>query len=335
MFETFIFAANAILPIVLIISLGYVLKKIKFIDLHFINMLNKYVFRVGLPVLLFYNVYSIESFDEIKWGVILFAVLSILVMFVIGWFSIFFTVKDPNQKGVILQAVIRSNFALIGIPLAQSLGGINALLIVSLLSAFTIPLANILSVISLTMYQRNELGEKISKKKMVKSVLTNPLIIGVGLGLLVIFLRGLVTPEGGTPPFTLKDDMKFGYDALRLIGQTATPMALIALGGQFEISVIKPLLNKIVLGVTWRNIIVPGVVLTLAVLLEDRIVGMKDAYAALIALFGTPLAVSSAIMVHEMGGDEKLAGQLVIWSSIFSILSLFTIIMIFRGIGAL
>lgn len=335
MFETFIFAANAILPIVLIISLGYVLKKIKFIDLHFINMLNKYVFRVGLPVLLFYNVYSIESFDEIKWGVILFAVLSILVMFVIGWFSIFFTVKDPNQKGVILQAVIRSNFALIGIPLAQSLGGINALLIVSLLSAFTIPLANILSVISLTMYQRNELGEKISKKKVVKSVLTNPLIIGVGLGLLVIFLRGLITPEGGVPPFTLKDDMKFGYDALRLIGQTATPMALIALGGQFEISVIKPLLNKIVLGVTWRNIIVPGVVLTLAVLLEDRIVGMKDAYAALIALFGTPLAVSSAIMVHEMGGDEKLAGQLVIWSSIFSILSLFTIIMIFRGIGAL
>jgi hypothetical protein len=81
--------------------------------------------------------------------------------------------------------------------------------------------------------------------------------------------------------------------------------------------------------------IVPGVVLTLAVLLEDQITGMKDAYAALIALFGTPLAVSSAIMVHEMGGDEKLAGQLVIWSSIFSIITLFTIIMIFRGIGAL
>ncbi|PKK94067.1 MAG: AEC family transporter [Tenericutes bacterium HGW-Tenericutes-6] len=335
MLDTFIFAANAVLPIVLIITLGYILKKIKFIDLHFINMLNKYVFRVGLPVLLFYNVYSIQSFDEIKWGVILFAVLAILIMFFVGWLSIFFTVKDPNQKGVILQAVIRSNFALIGIPLAQSLGGINALLIVSLLSAFTIPLANVLSVISLTIYQRNELGEKISKKKMIKSVVTNPLIIGVGLGLLVIFLRGLITPLGGTPIFTLKDDMKFGYDALRLIGQTATPMALIALGGQFEISVIKPLLSKIVLGVTWRNMIVPGVVLTLAVLLEDQITGMKDAYAALIALFGTPLAVSSAIMVHEMGGDEKLAGQLVIWSSIFSIITLFTIIMIFRGIGAL
>ena len=177
MLDTFLFAANAILPIVILILLGYFLKKIKFIDLHFINILNKYVFRVGLPILLFYNVYNIENFSQINWGVILFSVFAMLILFIICYISIIFTVKDPNQKGVILQVVVHSNFALIGIPLAQTIGGFEALVVVALLSAFTIPLANVLSVIALTMFQVDEVGEKISVKKMISGLVKIFLII--------------------------------------------------------------------------------------------------------------------------------------------------------------
>ena len=129
--------------------------------------------------------------------------------------------------------------------------------------------------------------------------------------------------------------MYFVYDSIRLVSVTASPMALIALGGQFELSVVRPLIKKIILGVSWRIIIVPGVVLTFAYLLQDKIPGMEYSYPALIALFATPVAVSSAIMVHEMGGDEKLAGQLVVWSSVFSIFTLFAVIIIFRMLGAI
>lgn len=335
MFDTFLFAANAILPIVLIILIGYFLKRIHFIDQHFVNILNKYVFRVGLPALLFFNVYNINDLSEIKFGVIIFAVVMMLILFSLGYLTIPLTVKDPNQKGVILQVIVRSNFALIGIPLAQTLGGVEAIAVVALLSAFTIPLANVLSVIALTMYQTNEHGERISVKKMMKNILTNPLILGVFSGLLALFIRGLITPQGGEPFFSLKDDTKFVYDTIKLISQTASPMALIALGGQFELSVVKPLWKKIALGVIWRIVLVPAITLGLAYYLEDQIPGMQYAYAGLIALFATPIAVSSAIMVHEMGGDEKLAGQLVIWSSVFSIFTLFGFIVFFRSIGAL
>lgn len=205
MFDTFMFAANAILPIVLLIILGYVLKKLKFIDLHFTNVLNKYVFRVGLPALLFYNVYNIENVFEIKWGVILFAVVMMLILYGVGLLTIPLLVKDPNQKGVVLQVIVRSNFALIGIPLAQTLGGIESIAVVALLSAFTIPLANVLSVVSLNMYQINDSGEKISVKKMFLNILTNPLIIGVFSGLFALFIRGLITPDGGVPIFSLKE----------------------------------------------------------------------------------------------------------------------------------
>ncbi len=335
MFDTFMFAANAILPIVLLIILGYVLKKLKFIDLHFTNVLNKYVFRVGLPALLFYNVYNIENVFEIKWGVILFAVVMMLILYGVGLLTIPLLVKDPNQKGVVLQVIVRSNFALIGIPLAQTLGGIESIAVVALLSAFTIPLANVLSVVSLNMYQINDSGEKISVKKMFLNILTNPLIIGVFSGLFALFIRGLITPDGGVPIFSLKEDTKFLYDSIKLISQTASPMALIALGGQFELSVVKPLIKQIILGVSWRIVLVPVITLGLAYYLEKHIPGMEYAYAGLIALFATPVAVSSAIMVHEMGGDEKLAGQLVIWSSVFSIFTLFGFIVFFRAVGAL
>ncbi|MDY0075554.1 MAG: AEC family transporter [Acholeplasmataceae bacterium] len=334
MLDTFLFAANAILPIVVIILLGYLLRRIRFIDEHFVNVLNKYVFRIGLPALLFYNVYNIESVSDIKFGVIGFSVAMMLILFCLGLLTIPLMIKDPNQKGVILQVIVRSNFALIGIPLAQTLGGLEGIAVVALLSAFTIPLANILSVVSLNMYQMNDQGERISAKKMMINILTNPLILGVFAGLLALVLRGLITPQGGTPLFTIKEDARFIYDSIRLISVTASPMALIALGGQFELSVVKPLIKQISLGVIWRIVLVPAAALGLAYYFESKIPGMEFAYAGLIALFGTPVAVSSAIMVHEMGGDEKLAGQLVIWSSIFSIFTLFAIIMIFRSIGA-
>lgn len=330
--STLLFAFNAIMPIVLLVVLGYLLKRIRFIDQYFINILNKYVFRVGLPILLFYNVYSIENLEDIDWAVILFAVLAILSVFMVGLIFVIIFIKNPEQKGVILQGIYRSNFALIGIPLAQALGGLQALAIVSIISAFTIPLLNILSVISLTIFQRNELGQKISIRKLAKIIITNPLIIGVFLGLITLVIRSFIPIKDGELVFSLKNDLSFSYTFIKMISQTASPMALLALGGQFEFAVVKNLAKEIIMGVTWRLIIVPAVVLYVAYTLSTKIPGIHDSYPAFIALFGTPLAVSSSIMVNEMGGDRNLAGQLVVWSTLLSMFSIFLIIVVMKSI---
>jgi hypothetical protein len=57
------------------------------------------------------------------------------------------------------------------------------------------------------------------------------------------------------------------------------------------------------------------------------------AYAAAVALFATPAAVVSAVIAKEMGGDDNLAGQIVVWSTLFSIPSMIIIIVILRTIG--
>ena len=138
--ETLFFALNAILPIMLLIALGYQLKRIEMFNHGFLKTANSFVFRVALPVLLFINIYKIESVSDIDWAIISYSMLMILLVFFLGLLCVIFLVPDDKRKGVVLQATFRSNYAIIGIPLATALGGTEATAIASIISAFTIPL---------------------------------------------------------------------------------------------------------------------------------------------------------------------------------------------------
>ena len=125
---------------------------------------------------------------------------------------------------------------------------------------------------------------------------------------------------------------KFIYTTIKWLSQCASPCALIALGGAFTFSAVARLKKQIILGTSLRIIFVPAVGLITAYLL-----GFDDIryFPALIALFGTPVAVSSVPMACEMKNDDELAGQLVVWCSILSAFTLFIIILISSAIGAL
>ena len=110
------------------------------------------------------------------------------------------------------------------------------------------------------------------------------------------------------------------------------------LGGQFVFSAVKDYRKEITLGVLFRIVLAPLIGIGVAALLA-RFGGISafgpDAYPALIALFGSPVAVSSAIMASQMGGDEQLATQLVVWSSACSIVTIFVTACILMATGLL
>ncbi len=334
--ETFTFAINAILPILLLVVIGYILKSKHFLDESWFKKGNKLIFRVCLPTMLFINVYNIKSLSQINWSVVLYSEIAILLLFMLGILLVRCFVPDNRQKGVVLQCVFRSNFAIIGLPLADALGGAEGVGIAAVLSAFSIPTFNILAVVSLTMF-REENGEKIKPKDMLKKIVTNPLIIGVALGLVVLVLRS-VMPAGtdGTPVFTLKDDVPFLYETLNNIAKICSPLALLICGGLFNFSAIKSRKRPIAIGVLARVVITPLVAIGVVVLLS-RYTSLLElgngAYPALLALFGSPVAVSSAIMAQEMDNDGVLAGQLVVWTSVASVVTLFAFILALRNMG--
>ena len=266
--------------------------------------------------------------------------IAILVLFVLGMLTVKIGTVDPQRKGVILQCIFRSNFAIIGIPLSEALGGSKAVAIAAVISAFSIPLYNVLAVIALSIYVKDTEGNKIGPKQILMSICKNPLIIGVTLGMVCLVIRGCVPYDETTKTytFTLKTHVPFLYTAIKNLSSIASPLALIILGGQFRFSAVKELAKDIIVGTVWRLVLAPFLALSAALFLSQYTSFLHFTsieYPALIALFGTPVAVSSAIMAEAMGSDKELAGQLVVWTSLLSMPSLFIIIMVFRNMQLL
>lgn len=334
--NTLWFAFNAVMPIILLILLGYFLRKKNFLSDDFLRVGNKFAFKLCMPALLFINIYSIGSFSEIKWDVVIFSEIIIISAFLIGLLFVKLFVKDDRKKGVVLQCIFRSNFAIIGIPLSESLGGAGALEIVAILSAFTIPTFNILAVTSLSIFVKD--GEsKPSFRKILLNICKNPLIIGVVLGLVCLGIRALIpTNSSGELYFSLKGSLPFLYKAIENLSKICSPLALIILGGMFDFSAVKGMLKEIIYGTAGRLVVVPGVAILLGVLLSkytNLINFDSSVYPALVALFGSPVAVSSAIMAESMNNDGELGGQLVVWTSVFSILTIFIFVVILRSLA--
>lgn len=344
--DSFLFTINAVFPIILCIAIGYFIKRINLFPESFGVLLNKLSFRVLLPVLLFKNIYDIKDIRALGnyWQAILFSVGVILAFFIIGFIIVKFFIKDDRQKGVILQCIFRSNFAIIGIGLIEllvvNLSGEQVILargIGAVLSAVTIPLFNVLAIISLSIFVKTE-ERKVSPKDILIKICKNPLIIAVALGLIVISLRLLIPVDADSNPvFTLRYFAQYGtndtfiYTTIKYLAQAASPIALIALGLGFSFSAIGRLKYKIILGTTLRVIAVPVIALLFAWIFKFDMLY----FPAFIALFGTPTAVSSVPMAQEMDNDTELAGQLVVWTTISSSITLFIIILVSSSIGLL
>jgi len=334
----FFTAVNAVLPLVLLILLGYWLRKIQFFTDAFVKVGNKFVFRVCLSSSLFVNVYNISSFGSIQWDFILFCVASAFVLFALGLLIGIVTTKENRRKGVILQCVFRGNFAIIGLPLAGALGGDAATELASVVSAFMLPLWNALGVVALSLFSDKPASVKDNTKRIIRSVCKNPMIIGAALGLVCLLLRELQTVLFGNVVFSIQRDVKFFYTVANNLKTLSSPLALIVMGAQFEFSAVKGMFKEISVAVLCRIAFAPLLGIGAAYLLStytNLISCGVNEYPSLIGLLGSPAAVSGAVMAGEMGNDEQLATQAVVWSSIGSIFTIFIIVCVLMATGLL
>lgn len=322
-----LFTLNSIMPLILLILIGYWLKRIGFFTQEFLKIGNRTVFYVCLPVLLCKNIADIEDLSVIRPDVIGYVGIVIAVLLFIGYLTTF-TVSDPKQKGVLHQCIFRSNFALIGVPLAELISGPDGVRMAAILSLFTIPIFNISGVVVLSVYKGQ--GVKLNIRKIVKDILTNPLIIGIFAGFIFAVLKMYA---GNSALWNTMSEVTLFSDTVSFIARSATPLALLVLGGQFDFQKISGYRKALVIGVVGRNIVAPIIGIGIAGILTGM--GILDfgpeVFAAMIALFATPVAVASAVMAEAMDNDGQFAAQLVVWTSLISVISLFAVIAICRG----
>ncbi len=322
--EALIFSLNAVLPIILLVCVGYFIKRVGLVDNDFCRTLNKVVFRLFLPVMLFLNVYKIESFTAINPLYIVYAIGATLVFFAASIPVIMILIPENSRRGVTVQAIFRSNFAFVGIPLASALFGTEGGIVATLLSAILIPVYNILAVIILTAFSSDS---KISLRKILLGIIKNPLILAIAAGLLSLAVRSIFVSSGIT--FRISDITPL-YSTVESLSSVATPLALITLGAQFEFSKVKELRRPLLIGLVIRSVIVPVVSLGIAYAL-GCFTGAH--FAAFIGVFATPTATSTVPMSQELGGDSALAGQFVVWTTILSGFVVFIASIVFKLIG--
>jgi predicted permease len=325
--DSLIFAFNSVSPIILTVVVGYFLKKLGLMSQEFAKAANKLVFRVFLPAMLFLNVYGIESEANINMGYAIYAFCALLILFGLGIPTVLMITDKKKCRGALLQGIFRSNYALIGIPLASSLFPGEGAAVATLLSAIMVPAFNVLAVIGLSIFSGN--GEKPNLKKVMLGIAKNPLILSIGAGLLALGIRALFVKFGiafrisGIPAI---------FNTLKYLSNVATPLSLLVLGAQFEFSAIPALKREIAAGVIIRSLIVPLLGIGIAYLFFRESFGGAQ-FAALVAVFCTPVAVSSVPMAQEMNADVSLAGQLVVFTTVSSAFTVFLASFLLKAAG--
>lgn len=309
--QNLILSFSVVLPLVILMLLGIFMRRINLFDSETVLKLNKAVFQVFLPVLIFNNVYtsSIEDIKNIKPAIFGASVLA--GAFIVTMLLIPFIEKDNRKRGVMVQGMCRSNFVIFGIPLALSLCGPEVMGKVSVEVTIVIPVINILSVVALELFR----GGRPNVKKMIKGVITNPLIIGSLLGILTL-ISGIKFP-------------KVIDTSLSDIAKIATPLSLIILGASINFGAIHKNLRQLIITLCGKLVLVPLVGLTIAIAC-----GMpKEDIAVFISVFASPTAVSSYSMAQQMDGDGDLAAQIVAFGTTFSIVTVFLWVFILKQLS--
>lgn len=299
--DSLILSFEAVAPLFLLMLLGYGIKCSKLAKKEHFDVINRLIFNVFLPILLFYNIYRTDIGTVFNGKLILFTEICTLLVFGIGYGLVFLLTKDNAKRGVMLQGIFRSNFAILGVPLVNYICGSNASGLSAVIVACVVPTFNVLAVITLERFR----GGNVKIGKLVKDIVTNPLIIGCALGA-VFLLLGIQLPD-------------FLESAVSDAASIASPLAIVALGAGFNFSSIKGSIKELTITVLARLLIVPALAITAAVLLGFR----GEALVCLMVVFGAPTAVSSFSMAQQMGGDEDLAAQVVVFSSSLCLFTLF------------
>ena len=306
MLSDLIFVLNGVVPIFIVVIIGFCLKKRNFLTDEFVRVADKLVFKLLLPCFLFVKVTNMNRDDfrseDVK--VVLFALAAVLVIS-FGTLAVSgFFIKDSAKKGAFVQGVYRSNTAILGVPFAENLFGASGARVTAILLAFVVPLYNVIAVIILSMCDPkvNGKGQSLGKKlgSVARDIAKNPLILSILLGLLVCFSGFTLPPVA---------DKTVNYFA-----GASTPLALLAIGANFRFSDMKGRAGLAVTAAVLKNVFVPASVIVIAAML-----GFEGPHlGALFVVFGTPAAVSSYIMAKNMNNDYQLAGQIIIVTTLMS-----------------
>ena len=309
MLESFVFSMNATLPVFFVILVGMLLSKLGLFPKSFCENVDKYVFKVALPVMLFRDISAMDFRKEFDLYFVLVCAVITVVMFLLVWLGAALLLKDKTMVGAFAQGASRGSAAILGIALATNIYGTPGYAPLMIFSA--VILFNILSVVILSFGSSDKKKGKIDFAVLVKSIVTNPIILGIVVAIPFSLLK-----------ITFPQVIMKTFDS---ISSTATPMALLSIGASFSLAEAGKKIKPALAASFIKLFALPCIFLPVAIQLGFR----DSALVAIFIMLGSPTTVTCYIMSKNMNNDSVLSSNIIMLSTLFSMISvpLFVFIM--------
>ncbi|KPQ01711.1 AEC family transporter [Marinobacter sp. HL-58] len=308
---TFLHTLETTLPVFAMVFIGLGLRRLGWIDSAFINTASALVFRATLPTLVFLSIVRADLDTTLNPALLVFFVAATLASFLLCWLWAL-RAAPVADRGVYVQGAFRGNCGIVGLALAASLYGDYGLSAGGLLLGVVIISYNALSVIVLTTYQP---GQSASWARILGDIVRNPLILAVVIAVPFAW-------SGQSLPTWLMTSGDY-FASLTL------PLALLCIGGTLSLSAMRND-RKLAVSASVMKMVTLPVLCTLAAWLagfEGRELGLMFLF------FASPTAAASFVMVKALGGNDRLAANIVALSTLMASITVTVGVFVLRSAG--
>ncbi len=317
--DNLLFSINATLPIFLLMVLGYIFNKIGLIDEKAVAWMNRFVFKVALPVLVFKDLADQDFAESWDGRFVLFCFFATVASIVIITVFAMLVVKNPSRRGEFIQGSYRSSAALLGLAFIHNIYGNASTGMAPLMILGSVPLYNICAVVILTVTAPEAHNEKSLNgsvfKKTILGIITNPIILGILIGMIWSLLK---IPQ-----------IKIFKEVVSDLGALATPLGLMSMGATFEFKKALVDIKPAIVASFIKLFLLVIIFMPIAVLMGFS----GEQVVAILVMLGSATTVSSYIMAKNMGHDGTLSSSIVMMTTFGCSLSLTFWLFILRTFG--
>lgn len=296
------------------VVLGLLLRRVGLVSAELIGQVSRLSFNYGLPLMLFTGAAQVDYSALGSARYLLAGVLGTLSTLILAWLYSRWRGHPRPLQGIFVQAAFRSNLAIVGLGLAVSAYGERGPLLAALPVALLTALYNVLAVWVLN----STLGSGTTALSLVTGIARNPLIIGIAAGVALsvspLPVPALVAPAGA------------------VLSGFFLPVMLLCIGGAMQLSKLRGTGSLAWEATFWRLCV--GPLLTVALALAMGVRG--EPLGVLFLLMSAPVAAASFVMVVAARGDGVLAANIVVLTTLLSIVSVtlgFFLLSLFSLVG--
>jgi len=308
----FLQTLQVVAPVFILAFVGLFLKKIRLMNPSFVNMSSKLVFNVALPCLVFVKLSVVDLSRLFHPELIIYIYIMTIAPFLLVWLFAHIWIQQGENLGAFVQGSFRSNFSIVGFAVILNLYGESGLTLAAVILAFTMPLYNLLAIIVLTMTTHQK---KLPLRTLLFRMITNPLMISVLISVIFSLLHWRLHPVL--------------FSTAEILSRLTLPLALLGIGGSLNLEAIRNASKMAVSASILKIVLIPAISTYGAICFGFQ----GQELGILFVLFACPTAVSSFIMADAMGANDKLAGNIILISTLGATFTITAGIVILKSLG--